>query len=68
MSFGSSGLVNGWFCNAFPLALVLPVSCAIKKSAAVGGVGVDVYKIAVLWTGGLWAPQTLQAGIGVEVP
>lgn len=31
VSFGGSGLVNRWFCNAFPLALVLPVSRAINN-------------------------------------
>lgn len=31
MSFGSSGLVTRLFCNALPLALVLPVSRAINN-------------------------------------
>ncbi|CAI9161884.1 unnamed protein product [Rangifer tarandus platyrhynchus] len=31
MPFGSSELVTGLFCNAHPLALVLPVSCAINN-------------------------------------
>lgn len=31
MPFGSSELVTRLFCNAHPLALVLPVSCAINN-------------------------------------
>lgn len=31
MSFGSFGLVTRLFCNAYPLALVLPVSRAINN-------------------------------------
>lgn len=31
MSFGSSALVTRLFCNAQPLASVLPVSCAINN-------------------------------------
>lgn len=66
MSFGNSGLVNRWFCNAYPLALVLPVSRAINNQQ--------------LWVVLVWmstkslssgreasAPQTLLAHIAVEV-
>ena len=31
MPFGSSELVTRLFCNAHPLALVLPVSCAVNN-------------------------------------
>ena len=54
-------------CFVTPTPLGIASFLCNKQSAAVGSVGVDMSKVTVFQTKGLWASQTLQVHTGVEM-